>query len=96
MQRGNANIFAPFTQACFANPSDSFLKATKSEALDNLEGTIDALSWGKVLGLGIGGRFEMVFFREKHQIDKPVDVFSLLIRVLIHMKRRRLRHPLSS
>ncbi|GJW24480.1 DNA-directed RNA polymerase IV subunit 1 isoform X1 [Tanacetum coccineum] len=93
MQRSKANISAPFTQACFANPSDSFLKAAKSEALDNLEGTIDALSWGKVPGLGTGSRFEIIFSGEKHQIDKPVDVFSLLSKSIDTHEEKKIETP---
>ncbi|KAJ9549787.1 hypothetical protein OSB04_022330 [Centaurea solstitialis] len=78
LQRKQASISAPFTQACFSNPSDCFVKAAKSGATDKLEGTIDALSWGKVPALGTGGRFEILFSGEKHQIDKPEDVYSLL------------------
>ncbi|XP_024993485.1 DNA-directed RNA polymerase IV subunit 1 [Cynara cardunculus var. scolymus] len=78
LQRKQVSISAPFTQACFSNPSDCFVKAAKSGASDKLEGTIDALSWGKVPALGTGGRFEILFSGEKHQIDKPEDVYSLL------------------
>ncbi|PWA96741.1 nuclear RNA polymerase D1A [Artemisia annua] len=93
MQRSKANISAPFTQACFSNPSDCFVKAAKSEALDNLEGTIDALSWGKVPGLGTGGRFEILFSGEKHQIDKPVDVFSLLSKSIDTNEENKIETP---
>ncbi|KAK9076715.1 hypothetical protein SSX86_005049 [Deinandra increscens subsp. villosa] len=78
LQRIQASVSAPFTQACFSNPSDCFVKAAKSEASDKLEGTIDALSWGKVPALGTGGRFDILFSGKEHQIDKPVDVYSLL------------------
>ncbi|KAJ0629037.1 putative DNA-directed RNA polymerase [Helianthus annuus] len=76
--RKQASVSAPFTQACFANPSDCFVKAAKSEASDKLEGTIDALSWGKVPALGTGGRFDILFSGKEHQIDKPVDVYGFL------------------
>ncbi|KAK9071295.1 hypothetical protein SSX86_009863 [Deinandra increscens subsp. villosa] len=78
LQRTQASVSAPFTQACFSNPSDCFVKAAKSEASDKLEGTIDALSWGKVPALGTGGRFDILFSGKEHQIDKPEDVYSLL------------------
>ncbi|KAI3787610.1 hypothetical protein L1987_42201 [Smallanthus sonchifolius] len=78
LQRKQASVSAPFSQACFSNPSDCFVKAAISEASDKLEGTIDALSWGKVPALGTGGRFDILFSRKEHQIDKPEDVYSLL------------------
>nr|XP_043606591.1 DNA-directed RNA polymerase IV subunit 1 [Erigeron canadensis] len=78
LQRKLASVSAPFSQACFANPSDCFLKAAKSEASDKLEGTIDALSWGKVPALGTGGRFDIIYSGKEHEIDKPEDVYSLL------------------
>ncbi|KAI3693588.1 hypothetical protein L1987_76535 [Smallanthus sonchifolius] len=78
LQRKQASVSAPFSQACFSNPSDCFVKAAISEASDKLEGTVDALSWGKVPALGTGGRFDILFSRKEHQIDKPEDVYSLL------------------
>ncbi|XP_076951920.1 DNA-directed RNA polymerase IV subunit 1-like isoform X1 [Bidens hawaiensis] len=78
LQRKQASVSAPFTQACFSNPSDCFVKAAKSAASDKLEGTIDALSWGKVPALGTGGRFDIIFSGKEHQTDKPIDVYSLL------------------
>ncbi|KAL8253727.1 hypothetical protein R6Q59_031948 [Mikania micrantha] len=78
LQRKQASVSAPFSQACFSNPSDCFVKAAKSGASDKLEGTIDALSWGKVPALGTGGRFDIIYSRKEHQIDKPEDVYSLL------------------
>lgn len=51
------------------NPSDCFVKAAKSEASDKLEGSIDALSWGKVPALGTGGRFDILFSgKVKHHV----------------------------
>ncbi|KAI7738062.1 hypothetical protein M8C21_018051 [Ambrosia artemisiifolia] len=78
LQRKQASVSAPFAQACFANPSDCFVKAAKSGASDKLEGSIEALSWGKVPALGTGGRFDILFSGKEHQIDKPVDVYDLL------------------
>ncbi|XP_071693207.1 DNA-directed RNA polymerase IV subunit 1-like [Rutidosis leptorrhynchoides] len=78
MQRKRTSISAPFTQACFANPSDCFLKAAKEGACDKLEGAVDALSWGKVPALGTGGRFEILFSGKEHEVDKPLDVYNFL------------------
>ncbi|KAI3501223.1 hypothetical protein L1887_29087 [Cichorium endivia] len=78
IQRKQMSASSPFTQACFSNPSDCFVKAAKSGASDKLEGTIDALSWGKVPALGTGSRFDILFSGKEHQIDKPQDVYSLL------------------
>ncbi|XP_023772113.1 DNA-directed RNA polymerase IV subunit 1 isoform X1 [Lactuca sativa] len=78
IQRKQMSASSPFTQACFSNPSDCFVKAAKSGASDKLEGTIDALSWGKVPALGTGSRFDIIFSGKEHEIDKPEDVYSLL------------------
>ncbi|GFS33264.1 nuclear RNA polymerase D1A [Actinidia rufa] len=60
-QRKRMSVSAPFTQACFSNPADCLIKAAKKGVLDNLQGSIDALSWGKMPSIGTGGRFDIIY-----------------------------------
>ncbi|KAL9258096.1 DNA-directed RNA polymerase IV subunit 1-like protein [Drosera capensis] len=77
-QKSQMSVSAPFLQACFSNPGASFIKAAKICADDQLQGTLDALAWGKVPSLGTGAQFELVYSGKGHEIQKPVDVYSLL------------------
>ncbi|XVF10684.1 hypothetical protein REPUB_Repub07fG0203700 [Reevesia pubescens] len=60
-QREHAFVSSPFMQACFSNPSASFVKAAKAGVLDDLRGTIDTLAWGRVPHVGTGGHFDIVY-----------------------------------
>ncbi|KAL5751094.1 hypothetical protein ACOSP7_025697 [Xanthoceras sorbifolium] len=77
-QRGNASVSSPFMQACFSNPGACFIKAAKEGVVDNLQGSIDALAWGKVPSVGTGGHFDLIYSGEGHKLAKPVDVYNLL------------------
>ncbi|KAK1586944.1 hypothetical protein Q3G72_007867 [Acer saccharum] len=77
-QRGNASISSPFMQACFSNPGVCFIKAAKEGVVDNLQGSIDALAWGKVPSVGTGGHFDLIYSGEGQELAKPVDVYNLL------------------
>ncbi|GAB2209869.1 hypothetical protein Droror1_Dr00027094 [Drosera rotundifolia] len=77
-QKSQMSVSAPFLQACFSNPGASFIKAAKICADDQLQGTLDALAWGKVPSLGTGAQFELIYTGKGYEIQKPVDVYSLL------------------
>ncbi|XWS61838.1 hypothetical protein CRYUN_Cryun07bG0159800 [Craigia yunnanensis] len=77
-QREHALVSSPFMQACFSNPSASFVKAAKTEVLDDLQGTIDALAWGRVPHIGTGGHFDIVYSMKDQRFAEPVDVYKLL------------------
>lgn len=46
------------------NPSDCFIKAAKMGTTDNLQGSLDALSWGNVPSMGTGGKFDILYSRK--------------------------------
>ncbi|PSR91523.1 DNA-directed RNA polymerase IV subunit like [Actinidia chinensis var. chinensis] len=77
-QRKRMSVSAPFTQACFSNPADCLIKAAKKGVLDNLQGSIDALSWGKMPSIGTGGRFDIIYSGKGHELAKPEDVYKML------------------
>ncbi|PKI53122.1 DNA-directed RNA polymerase IV subunit 1 isoform X2 [Punica granatum] len=77
-QREIASVSSPFSQACFSSPGTCFIKAAKAGAVDNLQGSLDALAWGKLPTLGTGELFDVVYSGKEHEITKPEDVYSLL------------------
>ncbi|XP_057993467.1 DNA-directed RNA polymerase IV subunit 1 isoform X2 [Hevea brasiliensis] len=76
-QREHASVLSPFVQACFSNPGNCFIKAAKAEIVDDLRGSLDALSWGKIPSIGTG-QFDIVFSGKEYKLSKPVDVYDLL------------------
>ncbi|CAI9093919.1 OLC1v1029529C3 [Oldenlandia corymbosa var. corymbosa] len=78
-QRKVTSVSSPFVQACFSSPADCFVKAAKAGAVDNLEGTVDALSWGMVPSVGTGARFEIVYPKKVYELEKPVEVYDFLL-----------------
>lgn len=46
------------------NPGACFIKAAKAGVVDNLQGSIDALAWGKVPPVGTGGHFDIIYSGE--------------------------------
>uniref|UniRef100_A0A7N0TX24 DNA-directed RNA polymerase subunit n=1 Tax=Kalanchoe fedtschenkoi TaxID=63787 RepID=A0A7N0TX24_KALFE len=77
-QRAAMEVSTPFVQACFSGPAECFVKAAKTEVVDSLEGSIDALAWGNTPPVGTGAQFEILFSQQGCQVDKPTDVYSLL------------------
>ncbi|XP_023643709.1 DNA-directed RNA polymerase IV subunit 1 [Capsella rubella] len=77
-QRQVESTPAPFTQACFSSPSQCFLKAAKEGVVDQLQGSIDTLAWGKVPGFGTGDQFDIIISPKVHGFTTPVDVYELL------------------
>ncbi|KAM7491335.1 hypothetical protein LguiA_034256 [Lonicera macranthoides] len=77
-QRKHTSVSAPFVQACFSNPGDCFIKAAKAVTVDNLQGSVDALTWGKVPSIGTGGRFDILYSGKGHELAKPEDIYNLL------------------
>lgn len=43
------------------SPSDCFINAAKIGTVDNLQGSIDALSWGNSPSLGTGAQFDILY-----------------------------------
>ncbi|CAM9002666.1 unnamed protein product [Rhodiola kirilowii] len=78
-QREAMQVSTPFVQACFSGPANCFVKAAKVDATDNLEGSIDALAWGNTPPVGTGAQFDIIFSQPIYQIDKPMDVYRLLV-----------------
>ncbi|MFQ6632810.1 hypothetical protein Gotur_012371 [Gossypium turneri] len=78
LRQEHAFVSSPFMQACFSNPSASFVKAAKKGVSDNLQGTIDALSWGRVPCIGTGAQFDILYSMKDEMITEPVDVYNLL------------------
>lgn len=42
-------------------PGAHFIKAAKAGVADGLQGSLDALAWGKVPSVGTGGQFEIIY-----------------------------------
>ncbi|XVF51564.1 hypothetical protein PTKIN_Ptkin04bG0194800 [Pterospermum kingtungense] len=78
LQREHAFVSSPFMQACLSNPSASFVKAAKTGILDDLQGTIDALAWGKTPRVGTGGHFDIVYTMKDQSLAEPADVYKML------------------
>ncbi|KAJ6701636.1 DNA-DIRECTED RNA polymerase [Salix koriyanagi] len=76
-QREHASVSTPFAQACFSNPGDCFIRAAKAGVVDDLQGSIDALAWGKIPAMGTG-QFDIVYSGKGLELSKPVDVYNLL------------------
>ncbi|KAF8095702.1 hypothetical protein N665_0325s0005 [Sinapis alba] len=95
-QRQAESTPAPFTQACFSSPSQCFLKAAKEGVTDELEGSIDALAWGKVPSFGTGDQFEIIISPKNHGFSSaPVDVYDFLSRTATLPKRKASSLPKS-
>ncbi|XVE64910.1 hypothetical protein DITRI_Ditri07aG0140000 [Diplodiscus trichospermus] len=77
-QREHAFVLSPFMQACFSNPSASFVKAAKAGVSDDLQGTIDALAWGRVPRIGTGGHFDILYSMKDKRLSEPVYLYKLL------------------
>lgn len=77
-QKAHVSVSSPFMLACFTNAGFSFIKAAKKGVVDELQGSLDALAWGKMPCLGTGAQFEFVYSGKGHNIQNPVDIYSLL------------------
>ncbi|KAH6759605.1 hypothetical protein C2S52_022863 [Perilla frutescens var. hirtella] len=77
-QRKETNIYSPFSQACFLNPSDCFVKAAKAEQLDGLRGSLEALSWGQTPSIGTGCQFDILYKGKGHEPAERTNVYTLL------------------
>ncbi|CAK7335435.1 unnamed protein product [Dovyalis caffra] len=76
-QREHASVSTPFVQACFSNPGDCFIRAAKAGVVDNLQGSVDALAWGKIPAIGTG-QFDIIYSGKGLELSKAVDVYNLL------------------
>lgn len=45
----------------FQSPSDNLVRAAKTGAVDNLQGTVDALAWGRKPPIGTGAQFDIMY-----------------------------------
>ncbi|XP_062027309.1 DNA-directed RNA polymerase IV subunit 1 isoform X2 [Rosa rugosa] len=79
-QLEHASVTAPFMQACFSTPGPCLVKAAKAGVVDNLQGSLDALTWGNTPSLGSGGQFDIIFAGEGSVSSKPFDVHDMLSR----------------
>lgn len=43
------------------SPADCFVNAAKMGIVDDLQGSLDALSWGNTPSLGTGGQFDILY-----------------------------------
>ncbi|XP_057811820.1 DNA-directed RNA polymerase IV subunit 1 [Salvia miltiorrhiza] len=77
-QRKETNVYSPFSQACFLNPSDSFIKAAKVEQMDALKGSLEALAWGQTPSIGTGCQFDLLYKGKGHEPAERADVYTLL------------------
>ncbi|XP_057838747.2 DNA-directed RNA polymerase IV subunit 1 isoform X2 [Cryptomeria japonica] len=64
-QLNQTSTSAPFVEGFFTKPRKNFLEAAKKSSLDNLSGTLDSLTWGKVPSIGTGMCFD-ILLNEKH------------------------------
>ncbi|XP_065870732.1 DNA-directed RNA polymerase IV subunit 1 [Euphorbia lathyris] len=76
-QREDASVLSPFVQACFSAPGNCFIKAAKDGVTDGLQGSLDALAWGKIPSVGTG-HFDIVYSQKGTELSKPIDVYDLL------------------
>ncbi|KAJ0265541.1 DNA-directed RNA polymerase IV subunit 1 [Hirschfeldia incana] len=92
-QRQTESTPAPFTQAFFSSPSQCFIKAAKEGVTDELQGSIDALAWGKVPSFGTGDQFEIIISPKNHGFSSTpvVDVYNFLRRTATLPKRKAVR-----
>ncbi|CAA3005588.1 DNA-directed RNA polymerase IV subunit 1 isoform X1 [Olea europaea subsp. europaea] len=77
-QRKETSVSSPFSQACFLNPSDCFVKAAKTGQTDRLQGSLEALAWGQTPSIGTGGGFDIIYNGKGDEAAEPIDVYSLL------------------
>ncbi|XP_019447260.1 PREDICTED: DNA-directed RNA polymerase IV subunit 1-like [Lupinus angustifolius] len=77
LQRQHACVSSPFVESCFSNPGRCFIKAAKSGVVDHLQGSLDALAWGKSPTMGSTGQFDIIFL-EGQELAIPVDVYNFL------------------
>lgn len=77
-QRDQISISAPFSQACFSNPSNCFIKAAKEGTADDLFGTLEAVAWGKEAAIGTGGSFDILYCGKEQNLLRPVGVYEAL------------------
>ncbi|GER30555.1 DNA-directed RNA polymerase [Striga asiatica] len=77
-QRKEANVHSPFAQACFSSPSDCLVKAAKMGQKDSLQGSLEALAWGKAPSIGTSSEFDILYCLKEKGPAKPKDVYSLL------------------
>ncbi|WOL10016.1 hypothetical protein Cni_G18770 [Canna indica] len=77
-QRDDMSISSPFTQACLSNPVNSFVNAAKQGSMDNLDGTLDALAWGKEAPIGTGGPFEIRHSGKVPKLNRKESIYKTL------------------
>ncbi|KAK9668219.1 hypothetical protein RND81_13G042300 [Saponaria officinalis] len=77
-QKAHVSVSSPFMLACFTSPGASFLKAAKRGTTDGLQGSLEALAWGNVPRVGTGASFDFIYSGKGHEVEKPMDVYSLL------------------
>uniref|UniRef100_A0A2P2QM21 Uncharacterized protein MANES_02G028200 n=1 Tax=Rhizophora mucronata TaxID=61149 RepID=A0A2P2QM21_RHIMU len=75
-QRDHASVSCAFVQGCFSSPGNCFIKAAKAGVTDDLQGSLDALSWGKIPPIGTG-HFDILFSQDC-EFSLPINVYNFL------------------
>ncbi|XP_050227875.1 DNA-directed RNA polymerase IV subunit 1 [Mercurialis annua] len=76
-QREDASVLSPFVQACFSSPGSCFIKAAKDGVKDDLQGSLDALAWGKIPSVGTG-QFDIVYSGKGYEVSEPLNIYDFL------------------
>ncbi|XP_019156687.1 PREDICTED: DNA-directed RNA polymerase IV subunit 1 isoform X2 [Ipomoea nil] len=92
-QRKENGVSTPFTQACFSSPGESFLKAAKMGLSDDLRGTAEALSWGKIPPVGTGFQFDVLYSGKGFEPSETTDVYNLLGKHAALQKEKMMLYP---
>lgn len=92
-QRDQTSISTPFSQACFSNPGNCFIKAAKERVADDLCGTLDAVAWGKEAPVGTGGSFDILYSGKGQKLGGPVGIYETLQSHTISQDDLELKQP---
>ncbi|CAH9115567.1 unnamed protein product [Cuscuta epithymum] len=95
-QRKAHSVSAPFSQASYKSPGIAFIKAAKAGLVDELRGSAEALSWGKVPSIGTGFEFDVLYSGEGHKPAEPTNVYSLLSMHSLLMKQNPVVSPIET
>ncbi|XP_037488203.1 DNA-directed RNA polymerase IV subunit 1-like [Triticum dicoccoides] len=77
-QRTRLSISSPFSEACFSRPAHTFINAAKQSSVDNLCGTVDAMTWGKEPSTGTSGPFKIIYSGKAHAPIPNENIYDFL------------------
>lgn len=66
------------------SPGTCFIKAAKAGVVDNLQGSVDALAWGRIPALGTGEIFDVVYSGNVSQ-DRQDFYFVKLVKMCFQL-----------